>query len=54
MSPQTPRPPQTPQSDDEAKLAFRVGSHSFRSRLIIGTGKYESFEQQPMFFMAAD
>ena len=24
---------------------WTVGSHSFRSRLIIGTGKYESFEQ---------
>ena len=25
--------------------AFRIGNHAFRSRLIIGTGKYESFEQ---------
>ena len=25
--------------------AFAVGKHEFQSRLIIGTGKYESFEQ---------
>ncbi|MBW2273436.1 MAG: thiazole synthase [Deltaproteobacteria bacterium] len=25
--------------------SFQLGSHTFRSRLIIGTGKYESFEQ---------
>jgi len=25
--------------------AFRIGSHAFRSRLIIGTGKYASFEE---------
>jgi len=25
--------------------SYTLGSHSFRSRLIIGTGKYESFEQ---------
>ncbi len=25
--------------------AYTLGSHTFRSRLIIGTGKYESFEQ---------
>ena len=33
-SPQTPREP-----------AFRLGDREFHSRLIIGTGKYESFEQ---------
>ena len=25
--------------------AYTLGDHSFESRLIIGTGKYESFEQ---------
>ena len=25
--------------------AYRLGSHGFRSRLIIGSGKYASFEQ---------
>jgi thiazole synthase len=28
-----------------ADVAYTLGSHTFRSRLIIGTGKYESFEQ---------
>ena len=27
------------------ETAFEIGRHAFRSRLIIGTGKYESFEQ---------
>ncbi len=25
--------------------SYTLGSHTFRSRLIIGTGKYQSFEQ---------
>jgi thiazole synthase len=29
----------------EEGTTWKVGSHEFRSRLIIGTGKYESFEQ---------
>ena len=28
-----------------ADETYTLGSHTFRSRLIIGTGKYESFEQ---------
>ncbi len=34
----------TPQ-DATTEPAFRIGDHAFHSRLIIGTGKYESFEQ---------
>ena len=32
-------------SDPSTEPAFRIGGHGFHSRLIIGTGKYESFEQ---------
>jgi len=31
--------------DETNEPAFRIGDHAFHSRLIIGTGKYESFEQ---------
>ncbi len=31
--------------DETREPAFRIGDHAFHSRLIIGTGKYESFEQ---------
>lgn len=33
----------TQQSDAEAADPFRLGAHIFRSRLIVGTGRYESF-----------
>jgi len=32
-------------SNDESSQSYRIGEHTFHSRLIIGTGKYESFEQ---------
>ena len=32
-------------SKDTATSTWQVGRHTLRSRLIIGTGKYESFEQ---------
>ena len=34
----------TPQNET-TEPAFRIGEHAFHSRLIVGTGKYESFEQ---------
>lgn len=33
--------------------AYRLGAHEFRSRLIIGSGKYESFEQNLECLMAS-
>jgi thiazole synthase len=30
---------------EKGEPAYKLGSHEFRSRLIIGTGKYDSFEQ---------
>lgn len=34
----------TPKPTDENQDLFRVGNHTFNSRLILGTGKYDSFE----------
>ena len=33
------------ESPAQAAPAYRLGAHEFRSRLIVGSGKYESFEQ---------
>jgi len=35
----------SPTADTADEKGFRIGSREFRSRLIIGSGKYESFEQ---------
>ena len=32
-------------SEAKPSEVYRLGTHTFRSRLIIGTGKYASFEQ---------
>jgi thiazole synthase len=32
-------------TQEESASSFRIGGHTFRSRLIVGTGKYASFEQ---------
>ena len=32
-------------SEQDKPESWRIGDHEFRSRLIIGSGKYESFEQ---------
>jgi thiazole synthase len=37
--------PETAQATSQDEDGFSIGEFSFRSRLIIGTGKYESFEQ---------
>ncbi len=36
---------QSPPTDELADAPLRLGQHSFRSRLLVGTGKYASFEQ---------
>jgi len=43
MSTPDPGPPST--SSPEAEDTYRLGSFEFRSRLIIGTGRYKSFEE---------
>ena len=32
-------------SESEAQESWKIGDYTFHSRLIIGSGKYESFEQ---------
>jgi len=40
-----PQTPQTPQTDTDGGDGFSLGSFHFNSRLIIGSGKYESHQQ---------
>jgi thiazole synthase len=41
------------ESNPQDLPAYRLGAHEFRSRLIIGSGKYESFEQNLECLMAS-
>ena len=41
-----------PENDTEQADVFKIGKHNFHSRLIMGTGRYDSFEQMQATHLA--